>query len=249
MFHKTEERFRIPHPPSGVPAAWPPPVVTALPGPPKRVVGAATTRTSLKQGHHVMDAWGRVGRACADREHVRTQAAPHPPSPDRTAVTLFGERGFDGTPLDALLEQVEASRRTFMDKQTIRACPYASYSSGTPAVRVPVQRRPRVPLAHQTLSRQEVKVAELMPRGRSGQSRTTWRRSSSSSTPAAAPRRPPCSWAPASSFRGGRTTEESTARALRRPVVRWWRVPLPGVVSGGLVPPRQGRPGAVRRPA
>ncbi|WP_344570813.1 TetR/AcrR family transcriptional regulator [Streptomyces axinellae] len=30
-----------------------------------------------------------------------------------TAVTLFGERGFDGTPLDALLEQVEVSRRTF----------------------------------------------------------------------------------------------------------------------------------------
>lgn len=30
-----------------------------------------------------------------------------------TAVTLFGERGFDSTPLDALLEQVEVSRRTF----------------------------------------------------------------------------------------------------------------------------------------
>ncbi|MFE8955221.1 TetR/AcrR family transcriptional regulator [Streptomyces althioticus] len=30
-----------------------------------------------------------------------------------TAVTLFGERGFDGTPLDALLELVEVSRRTF----------------------------------------------------------------------------------------------------------------------------------------
>ncbi len=30
-----------------------------------------------------------------------------------TAVTLFGARGFDGTPLDALLEQVEVSRRTF----------------------------------------------------------------------------------------------------------------------------------------
>ncbi|WP_461015720.1 TetR/AcrR family transcriptional regulator [Streptomyces daliensis] len=30
-----------------------------------------------------------------------------------TAVTLFGERGFDGTPLDALLERVEVSRRTF----------------------------------------------------------------------------------------------------------------------------------------
>jgi AcrR family transcriptional regulator len=30
-----------------------------------------------------------------------------------TAVTLFDERGFDGTPLDALLEQVEVSRRTF----------------------------------------------------------------------------------------------------------------------------------------
>ncbi|MFI7129186.1 TetR/AcrR family transcriptional regulator [Nonomuraea sp. NPDC050153] len=30
-----------------------------------------------------------------------------------TAVTLFGERGFDNTPLDALLEQVEVSRRTF----------------------------------------------------------------------------------------------------------------------------------------
>ncbi|OWA13189.1 TetR family transcriptional regulator [Streptomyces sp. CS113] len=30
-----------------------------------------------------------------------------------TAVTLFGERGFDSTPLDALLERVEVSRRTF----------------------------------------------------------------------------------------------------------------------------------------
>ncbi|WP_419993047.1 TetR/AcrR family transcriptional regulator [Streptomyces boninensis] len=30
-----------------------------------------------------------------------------------TAVELFTERGFDGTPLDALLEQVEVSRRTF----------------------------------------------------------------------------------------------------------------------------------------
>ncbi|WP_431914233.1 TetR/AcrR family transcriptional regulator [Nonomuraea jabiensis] len=30
-----------------------------------------------------------------------------------TAITLFGERGFDHTPLDALLEQVEVSRRTF----------------------------------------------------------------------------------------------------------------------------------------
>ncbi|WP_406146213.1 TetR family transcriptional regulator [Streptomyces sp. NBC_01012] len=30
-----------------------------------------------------------------------------------TAVTLFGERGFDSTPLDALLEEVEVSRRTF----------------------------------------------------------------------------------------------------------------------------------------
>lgn len=30
-----------------------------------------------------------------------------------TAVTLFGERGFDNTPLDALLERVEVSRRTF----------------------------------------------------------------------------------------------------------------------------------------
>lgn len=30
-----------------------------------------------------------------------------------TAVALFGERGFDSTPLDALLEQVEVSRRTF----------------------------------------------------------------------------------------------------------------------------------------
>ncbi|MFC8566579.1 TetR/AcrR family transcriptional regulator [Streptomyces sp. NPDC057245] len=30
-----------------------------------------------------------------------------------TAVALFGERGFDGTPLDALLERVEVSRRTF----------------------------------------------------------------------------------------------------------------------------------------
>lgn len=29
------------------------------------------------------------------------------------AVTLFGERGFDSTPLDALLEDVEVSRRTF----------------------------------------------------------------------------------------------------------------------------------------
>ncbi|MGW7515532.1 TetR/AcrR family transcriptional regulator [Streptomyces sp. NPDC054796] len=30
-----------------------------------------------------------------------------------TAVTLFGERGFDDTPLDVLLERVEVSRRTF----------------------------------------------------------------------------------------------------------------------------------------
>ncbi|MER7000559.1 TetR family transcriptional regulator [Streptomyces sp. NPDC000410] len=30
-----------------------------------------------------------------------------------TAVTLFDEHGFDSTPLDALLEQVEVSRRTF----------------------------------------------------------------------------------------------------------------------------------------
>ncbi|WP_405536687.1 TetR family transcriptional regulator [Streptomyces sp. NBC_00075] len=30
-----------------------------------------------------------------------------------TAVTLFAERGFDSTPLDALLDQVEVSRRTF----------------------------------------------------------------------------------------------------------------------------------------
>lgn len=30
-----------------------------------------------------------------------------------TALTLFGERGFDNAPLDALLEQVEVSRRTF----------------------------------------------------------------------------------------------------------------------------------------
>lgn len=30
-----------------------------------------------------------------------------------TAVTLFGERGFDSTPLDAVLERVEVSRRTF----------------------------------------------------------------------------------------------------------------------------------------
>ncbi|MBC9716167.1 TetR family transcriptional regulator [Streptomyces sp. TRM66268-LWL] len=30
-----------------------------------------------------------------------------------TAVTLFTERGFDATPLDALLDEVEVSRRTF----------------------------------------------------------------------------------------------------------------------------------------
>ncbi|MET9291066.1 TetR family transcriptional regulator [Streptomyces sp. NPDC003077] len=53
-----------------------------------------------------------------------TDAAPPPSLRERkklrtrqaladTAVTLFGERGFDSTPLDALLEQVEVSRRTF----------------------------------------------------------------------------------------------------------------------------------------
>jgi len=43
-----------------------------------------------------------------ERKKVRTRQALA-----GTAVTLFTERGFDSTPLDALLEQVEVSRRTF----------------------------------------------------------------------------------------------------------------------------------------
>ncbi|MEV4016821.1 TetR family transcriptional regulator [Nonomuraea angiospora] len=43
-----------------------------------------------------------------DRKKLRTRQALID-----TAITLFGERGFDSTPLDALLEQVEVSRRTF----------------------------------------------------------------------------------------------------------------------------------------
>ncbi|MFE2037725.1 TetR/AcrR family transcriptional regulator [Streptomyces scopuliridis] len=43
-----------------------------------------------------------------ERKKLRTRQALA-----NTAVTLFGERGFDSTPLDALLEQVEVSRRTF----------------------------------------------------------------------------------------------------------------------------------------
>ncbi|WP_017555508.1 TetR family transcriptional regulator [Nocardiopsis baichengensis] len=43
-----------------------------------------------------------------ERKKVRTRQALAD-----TAVTLFGERGFDATPLDELLEAVEVSRRTF----------------------------------------------------------------------------------------------------------------------------------------
>lgn len=43
-----------------------------------------------------------------ERKKVRTRQALAD-----TAVTLFGERGFDATPLDDLLEAVEVSRRTF----------------------------------------------------------------------------------------------------------------------------------------
>ncbi|WBB58083.1 TetR family transcriptional regulator [Streptomyces sp. WMMC500] len=43
-----------------------------------------------------------------DRKKLRTRQALA-----ETAVSLFTERGFDGTPLDALLEAVEVSRRTF----------------------------------------------------------------------------------------------------------------------------------------
>ncbi|GAA5050937.1 TetR family transcriptional regulator [Nocardia callitridis] len=43
-----------------------------------------------------------------ERKKLRTRAALAD-----TAVILFSERGFDNTPLDALLEVVEVSRRTF----------------------------------------------------------------------------------------------------------------------------------------
>jgi AcrR family transcriptional regulator len=43
-----------------------------------------------------------------ERKKVRTRRALA-----ETAVTLFTERGFDGTPLDVLLDAVEVSRRTF----------------------------------------------------------------------------------------------------------------------------------------
>ncbi|SFW77206.1 TetR family transcriptional regulator [Amycolatopsis australiensis] len=43
-----------------------------------------------------------------ERKKLRTRQALA-----STAVTLFSERGFDATPLDALLEAVEVSRRTF----------------------------------------------------------------------------------------------------------------------------------------
>lgn len=43
-----------------------------------------------------------------ERKKLRTRQALA-----ETAVTLFSERGFDATPLDALLDAVEVSRRTF----------------------------------------------------------------------------------------------------------------------------------------
>lgn len=43
-----------------------------------------------------------------ERKKIRTRQALV-----ETAISMFGERGFDTTPLDALLEAVEVSRRTF----------------------------------------------------------------------------------------------------------------------------------------
>ncbi len=43
-----------------------------------------------------------------ERKKLRTRQALA-----ETAISLFGERGFDATPLDALLDAVEVSRRTF----------------------------------------------------------------------------------------------------------------------------------------
>jgi AcrR family transcriptional regulator len=43
-----------------------------------------------------------------ERKKMRTRQALA-----ETAISLFGERGFDTTPLDALLDAVEVSRRTF----------------------------------------------------------------------------------------------------------------------------------------
>ncbi|MEV6909774.1 TetR family transcriptional regulator [Amycolatopsis sp. NPDC051071] len=43
-----------------------------------------------------------------ERKKLRTRQALA-----ETAISLFGERGFDATPLDALLDTVEVSRRTF----------------------------------------------------------------------------------------------------------------------------------------
>lgn len=43
-----------------------------------------------------------------ERKKMRTRQALA-----ETAVSMFSERGFDTTPLDALLDAVEVSRRTF----------------------------------------------------------------------------------------------------------------------------------------
>ncbi|MFI6303568.1 TetR/AcrR family transcriptional regulator [Amycolatopsis thailandensis] len=43
-----------------------------------------------------------------ERKKLRTRQALA-----ETAISLFGEHGFDATPLDALLDEVEVSRRTF----------------------------------------------------------------------------------------------------------------------------------------
>lgn len=43
-----------------------------------------------------------------ERKKLRTRQALA-----ESAITIFGERGFDATPLDALLDEVEVSRRTF----------------------------------------------------------------------------------------------------------------------------------------
>ncbi|WP_406634246.1 TetR family transcriptional regulator [Amycolatopsis sp. WGS_07] len=48
------------------------------------------------------------GPTLRERKKLRTRQALV-----ETAISIFGERGFDATPLDALLEEVEVSRRTF----------------------------------------------------------------------------------------------------------------------------------------
>ncbi|MBW4719400.1 TetR family transcriptional regulator [Saccharothrix obliqua] len=48
------------------------------------------------------------GQTLRERKKLRTRQALAD-----TAISMFGERGFDATPLDAVLDAVEVSRRTF----------------------------------------------------------------------------------------------------------------------------------------